>query len=158
MMTDPRRFGRIRLSTDPLNEPPISLLGFDPLFNFPKDKALYEILSRKKAPIKAVLLDQAIFAGVGNWIADEILFQARLAPGRMAKTLSVPEVARLRKSLLSIIRFAVRARADYRKFPDNWLFHHRWGKNNDAETLHGERIIHQTIGGRTTAWVPTVQK
>jgi formamidopyrimidine-DNA glycosylase len=158
MMTDPRRFGRIRLSQDPLGEPPISQLGFDPLFDFPTAAKLHEILSRSKAPIKAVLLDQSVFAGVGNWIADEVLFQARLAPARASKSLSLSEVKRLRTSLLYIIRYAVRARADYRKFPDDWLFHRRWGKAKDAATLHGERIVHQTIGGRTTAWVPAVQK
>ena len=37
-------------------------------------------LARRKAPLKAVLLDQSLFAGVGNWIADEVLYQARLEP------------------------------------------------------------------------------
>ena len=38
-----------------------------------------------------------------------------------------------------------------------WLFHRRWGRNPRAMTRAGERIRHITVGGRTTAWVPTRQ-
>jgi formamidopyrimidine-DNA glycosylase len=67
---DIRRFGRVRLLQDPLGEPPISLLGFDPLIGLPPVAELARHLARRSAPIKAVLLDQSLFAGVGNWIAD----------------------------------------------------------------------------------------
>ena len=53
---------------------------------------------------------------------------------------------------------ACRANADAHNFPADWLFHHRWGRNADAVTTRGEKIIHETIGGRTTAWVPVVQR
>jgi formamidopyrimidine-DNA glycosylase len=159
---DPRRFGRVRLAKDPLHEPPISNLGFDPLFNFPTAKALYEILHKRKAPLKAVLLDQSVFAGVGNWIADEILYQSRLSPYRAAVSLTPKEVSTLRTKLLAIIRFAVKVSADKDHFPDTWLFHHRWSKGaskkNVMLTARGEKISYETVGGRTTAWVRDLQK
>lgn len=37
-------------------------------------------------------------------------------------------------------------------------FHHRWGKNAEARTARGEAIVHIELGGRTTAWVPAVQR
>ncbi len=154
IVTDPRRFGRFRLAEDPISEPPISKLGFDPLGKFPQARELGTILGRRKAPIKAVLLDQKLFAGVGNWIADEALFQAGLSPHRLASRLGSEEIRLLRSKLLTIIRRAVKVGADYERFPRSWLFHSRWGKGKEAMTLRGERIRFDEVGGRTTAWVP----
>ncbi len=157
-MTDPRRFGRIRLAKDPVSEAPISSLGPDPLEEFPSVSKLRETLRSKRSPIKSVLLDQSVFAGVGNWIADEILFQARISPHRSARSLSPTEIKRLRTRTLGIIRKAVDVNADYERFPKSWLFHDRWGKPAEAYTSRGFQIQHDTIGGRTTAWVPALQK
>ncbi len=156
-ITDPRRFGRIRLADNPLAEPPISKLGHDPLIAFPTAPELGKILAKRRAPIKAVLLDQGLFAGVGNWIADEVLYQAKLSPHRLAAKLSAREVARLRTTLLAVIRKSVAVDANYDRYPKTWLFHHRWGKGKDSTTSRKQKIIHDTIGGRTTAWVPSVQ-
>jgi formamidopyrimidine-DNA glycosylase len=153
-MPDARRFGRIRLREDPEAEPPLSELGADPLLAPPSPRELVELLRRRPAPIKAVLLDQRLFAGVGNWIADEVLYQAGLRPDRPASSLGPSEVRKLRARLVAIVRRAVAVDADSDRFPRTWLFHHRWGKSAEARTSRGEKIIHQTIGGRTTAWVP----
>jgi len=81
---DARRLGRVRLRHDPRAEPPVSLLGFDALHELPASRTFHELLHPRKAPIKAVLLDQGFSAGVGNWIADEVLYQARIDPRRRA--------------------------------------------------------------------------
>jgi formamidopyrimidine-DNA glycosylase len=156
--SDPRRFGRIRLLDDPEREPPIALLGPDPLLEPPKARDLGALLARRRAPLKAVLLDQAVFAGVGNWVADEVLYQARLSPLRPAASLDAAEVARLRRALLAVLRRAVAVRADSDRFPRTWLFHTRWGRAEGSTTARGEAIVHATVGGRTTAWVPKRQK
>ncbi len=155
--TDPRRFGRIRLLNDPANEKPISELGMDPLESFPASKKLHLTLSKRKAPIKATLLDQSIFAGVGNWVADEVLFQSKIDPHRRTNHLSVAEVTRLRKVLLAVLKKAISVSADSERYPKNWLFNHRWGKGKNAMTVHGHKIQFDTVGGRTTAWVPEIQ-
>jgi formamidopyrimidine-DNA glycosylase len=157
-MPDPRRFGRIRLQERPLEESPLVELGFDALAGLPSVGDLHRLLGRRQAPLKAVLLDQSVFAGVGNWIADEVLYQARLRPGRRASSLSPAETARLRQRLRAILTRAVAVDADSDRFPKGWLFHRRWGRDRDARTTRGERIIHETIGGRTTAWVPSRQR
>ncbi len=157
-MTNPRRLGRIRLQDDPEHEPPISRLGFDPLLEMPPAAGFTALLARRKAPIKAVLLDQGFAAGVGNWIADEVLYQAGIAPRRLGSDLTADEAKRLRMVLLRVIRRAVDVDAVKERFPADWLFHHRWGRNVDAVTTRGEKIIHETIGGRTTAWVPVAQR
>lgn len=154
--TDPRRFGRMWLADDPWNHPAIQRLGFDPMIDFPSARALAPYLARRKNTIKAVLLDQKLFAGVGNWLADEILYQARISPRRLASSLTATEVRLLRASTLKVIRHAVKVGADYERFPKSWLFHVRWGKAKGARTARG-KIIHEEIGGRTTAWVPKWQ-
>src|SRR5262249_3108444 len=97
-------------------------------------------------------------AGVGNWIADEVLYQARIAPRRAARSLSRDEIRRLRAALRSVVETAVAARADSDRYPKSWLFHHRWGRNAAAVTRRGEQSRHHTVGGRTSAWVPAIQR
>ena len=87
-LADGRRLGRIRLRQDPSTEPPISTLGFDAWRALPTSARFHAMLRERKSPIKAVLLDQSFAAGIGNWIADEVLYQAGIAPKRRASTLS----------------------------------------------------------------------
>jgi formamidopyrimidine-DNA glycosylase len=158
VMADARRLGRIRLRQDPAQEPPISLLGFDAHRALPTLARFRDLVRERAAPLKALLLDQSFAAGVGNWIADEVLYQARLDPRRRAGSLTDPEIARMRGALKRVIGTAVRLSNDSDRYPRGWLFHRRWGRNPRAVTTTGERIRHITVGGRTTAWVPARQR
>jgi len=160
-VADGRRLGRIRLRTDPPTEPPISALGFDAWRALPTPARFHAMLRERKAPIKAVLLDQSFAAGIGNWIADEVLYQAGIAPKRKAATLTTAEARRLRAKIRSVIGLAVRSDSDSDRYPRWWLFHRRWGHRRGgppATTVRGEHIRHETVAGRTTAWVPSVQR
>jgi formamidopyrimidine-DNA glycosylase len=156
---DARRLGRVRLRHDPRSEPPISLLGFDALNELPSARRLAALFGERSAPVKAVLLDQSFSAGVGNWIADEVLYQAGIDPRQPAHTLTATQIGRLRARLRSILATAVRLGADGDRFPPKWLFHTRWSKRaRHPVTTRGERIRYLTVGGRTTAWVSEVQR
>jgi len=157
VFTDPRRLGRVRLRRNPEGEAPLAGLGFDVLEELPRAPEIVTILARHAAPVKAVLLDQSLFAGVGNWIADEVLYQAGLDPRRPASSLTGEEVGRLRFRLHDIVRRAVAVDADAARFPRTWLFHRRWGRKPGAHTARGEPIVFLTVAGRTTAWVPSRQ-
>jgi formamidopyrimidine-DNA glycosylase len=157
-IADGRRLGRIRLRHDPRAEPPLSGLGFDAFHELPSPAQFHELLTARNAPMKAVLLDQSFAAGVGNWIADEVLYQARIAPKRRASTLTRQESARLRSRLRAILATAIRAGSDGDRFPRTWLFHHRWDHDPLARTASGARLRWETVGGRTTAWAPSVQR
>ena len=88
---DPRRFGRLLLGTEAalIASGTMPRLGPEPIdANFGADD-LYVRLRRRRAPLKAVLLDQSTIAGVGNIYADESLYRARLRPDRMAGGLSL---------------------------------------------------------------------
>ena len=157
-MTDGRRLGRILLRDDPEHELPIARLGFDPLLAMPPPGRFSEMLRARTGNVKSLLLDQSFAAGVGNWIADEVLYQAGIDPRRRASSLTDAEARRVRARLVAIVRRAVRADADDSRYPGTWLFHRRWGRRGDATTARGEPIEHLTIGGRTTAWVPSKQR
>ncbi len=154
--TDARRLGRIRLRQNPRHEPPLDRLGFDALRGLPPPGRFLALTRARGAPVKALLLDQSFAAGVGNWIADEVLYQARIDPRRPARTLSPAEVGRLRAALCAVVTTAVRRGADENRYPRTWLFHTKWG--GTPMTRRGERIRRDRIGGRTTAWVPSRQQ
>ncbi|CAM9735288.1 unnamed protein product [Ectocarpus fasciculatus] len=162
-LTDPRRLSRVRLRAEPEASPPISLLGPDPLTHPLSLETFAAALAKPTAPIKAVLLAQdRVVSGVGNWVADEVCFQACVHPGAACNTLDPEQVAALHARLLSVCREACEARADYTSFPKEWLFHHRWGKGKNSEgaprVSSGHPIIFDVVGGRTTAIVPALQK
>jgi formamidopyrimidine-DNA glycosylase len=157
-LADPRRFGRALLVGDPLREPPVSELGVDPYLDPMPASDFVHALRMRRAPVKAVLLDQSFVAGVGNWIADEIFYQAAIAPHRRAHTLTEIEGRCIHAALLEVVRVAVKANNDERRFPATWLFHHRWGKVKGARTARGEPIRFSVVGGRTTAWVERVTR
>lgn len=158
VMTDARRLGRLLLRDAPREEPPLSRLGFDSLLDLPPPGEFAALLAARSVVIKSLLLDQGFAAGVGNWIADEVLYQARIDPRRRARDLDEREAKRLRSVLRRIVEKAVSVDAESSRYPKSWLFHRRWGRRAEAETARGEAIEHIDIGGRTTAWVPAVQR
>lgn len=163
---DARRLARIRLvqceAAEMRNTSPLKENGPDPVID--KDVLTVEWLSnlmrRKKVPIKALLLDQGNISGVGNWVADEVLYQAKIHPEQYCNTFSVEQTKTLHDSLTGVCTFAVECLADSKKFPEHWLMKYRWDKGKkDSNTLpNGEKIVHLKVGGRTSAIVPSVQK
>ncbi|KAL5635509.1 hypothetical protein ACGC1H_004337 [Rhizoctonia solani] len=161
---DARRLARIRLAHDPLKEHPISELGFDPILSMPELKEFKTMALKRTCPVKALLLDQSFSAGVGNWVADEILFQSRIHPEQRASTLSDVQLQTMYDQTKSVCETAVAVNADSSLFPKHWLFQYRWGKGEKNKTdmilPNGEKakIKWLTVGGRTSALVEQLQK
>ncbi|HEY1583929.1 MAG TPA: DNA-formamidopyrimidine glycosylase family protein [Chthoniobacterales bacterium] len=110
-----------------------------------------------RAPIKAVLLLQSGFPGVGNWMADEILWRAEVAPQRKAGTLSADELAALWRNVRFVARAALRTIGkDNSEPPRTWLLHERWHADGKCPR-HRTKLRRATVGGRTTAWCPRCQ-
>ncbi|XP_050884460.1 formamidopyrimidine-DNA glycosylase isoform X2 [Lathyrus oleraceus] len=154
--TDKRRFAKVRLLKDPTSVPPISELGPDALFEPMTLDEFTGRLHKKKTEIKALLLDQSYISGIGNWVADEVLYQARIHPQQSASSLSGENCSTLYECIKEVIQFAVGVDADCSRFPLEWLFHFRWGKKPGK--ISGKEINFITAGGRTTAYVPELQK
>ncbi|WIA32132.1 hypothetical protein OEZ86_002982 [Tetradesmus obliquus] len=157
---DARRFGKVRLvDGDPAACEAITKLGWDPLLALPSLEQFGTALAAKAkgaARLKPLLLDQSFCAGVGNWVADEVLWQARLHPEQLLSELQPQHVEALHAALQHVVQVAVAANADSSKFPEDWMFHIRWGKK--AGTLAGHKIDHITVGSRTSCYVPALQK
>ena len=121
---------------------------------------LAALLRRKKVPVKALLLDQANLSGVGNWVGDEVLYQARIHPEQYSNTFDDEQVKQLHNALMHVCTTAVETLADSKMFPEDWIMKYRWNKGKkDANVLpNGEKIVHLKVGGRTSAIVPSRQK
>ncbi|OAK54666.1 formamidopyrimidine-DNA glycosylase [Rhodococcoides kyotonense] len=140
---DKRRLGRVRL------EPDIDALGPDAA-EISRDD-FRERIGSSAAPVKARLLDQAVIAGIGNLLADDILWQCALSPSRRAKTLTTDELDELRVVLRRAIRAAIRKggvhTAEIIPF-----------RKVDATCPRcGSPMARGTVGGRTTWWCSNEQ-
>jgi len=102
---DPRKFGRMRLVKD--SNTITSKLGPEPLESDFTPQVLAQRLSKRKAPIKAILLDQHFIAGIGNMYADEALFASRIHPLRSGNSLSPDEVERLHQAIQQVLWSAI---------------------------------------------------
>jgi formamidopyrimidine-DNA glycosylase len=142
-LRDKRRLGRVRLDPD--------LDGVGPDAATIGREAFRARVGRGTAPLKARLMDQRVLAGVGNLLADEALWRARLDPQRPAGDLTPGELDRLRRELRAAVRSAVRlggvhtGRLIQHRRPDGRCPRCR------AELRRG------TVGGRTTWWCPREQ-
>ncbi|MGD9986509.1 Fpg/Nei family DNA glycosylase [Pseudonocardia sp.] len=135
---DKRRLGRVRL------DPDIDALGPDA--EHITAAQLRERLGRSHAPLKARLLDQKVLAGVGNLLADETLWQARLSPSRPSDELDRSEVNRLHRSL----RRALRAATANGGVHTGRVIEHRHADGTCPRC--GAPMVHGTVGGRSTWW------
>jgi formamidopyrimidine-DNA glycosylase len=142
-LRDKRRLGRALLAPDFSHVgPDAAEVGRD---------AFRTRVGRGSAPIKARLLDQGAIAGIGNLLADEILWRARLDPRRAAGDLSLEELDRLRRELRAATRSAIRLGGAH----TGDLIAHR--KRGGRCPRCGTALERATVGGRTTFWCPVCQ-
>jgi formamidopyrimidine-DNA glycosylase len=108
-------------------------------------------VGRGTAPIKARLLDQGVLAGIGNLLADEGLWRARLSPRRAAGELSEEELDRLRRELRAAVRSAIRLGGVH---TGDVIGERRAG---GVCPRCGGELARGVVGGRTTYWCPACQ-
>ena len=159
VFTDSRQFGRVRFhhGTDEpdwwkSDAPEINSGEFD-------QKFVDQFLDRhQKAPVKAALLMQNGFPGIGNWMADEILWRAKVLPSKRIRKLSAHEHAELFRATKFVVRRSLETLGtDFSDPPRNWLIHQKW-KRDGVCPIHRTPLRHATVAGRTTAWCPRCQK
>ena len=161
VFTDPRMFGRIlyEVVAGPAGLP-AWLRGLPPevLSEAFTPAHMNAFLDRRaRAPIKAVLLMQEAFPGVGNWMADEILWRARIRPATQAGAIGLEKRIELFDTLKAVCADAMRVIApDWGSPPDDWLFNHRW-KDGGLCPQTGKPLRREKLAGRTTCWSPAWQ-
>ncbi len=159
VFSDPRLFGRVLFhhgTTEPTwwTRLPPALTSAE----FTLERTREFLHRRARSSMKGVLLQQEFFIGIGNWMADEILWRARIHPARPAGSLIEGEVRDIWKTVRFVCRGALRIVAkDYSDPPPSWLFRHRW-KAGGRCPKDGTALQRATIGGRTTAWCATCQE
>lgn len=104
--TDPRRFGRMALVLESASDTILGQLGLDALEA--SENEFRSRLAGRRARIKALLLDQGVFRGMGNIYTDESLWRARIHPARLGASLKHEEVARLYRAVQKVLREAIR--------------------------------------------------
>lgn len=167
VFNDPRMFGRVLFYSG--KTPPAWWTRIAPSILSKQFTivAVAQFLKRRgRAPIKAVLLMQERFPGVGNWMADEILWRAAIHPRQLAGSLTPTQIKALLAACQKVCRLALDTIAGKGKYlpselnvhiPKTWLFRHRW-RMGGTDPLTGTKLAHATIGGRTTCWSPARQK
>jgi formamidopyrimidine-DNA glycosylase len=161
---DPRKFGRIRLADSAAAHQAAKKIGPDALAITAAE--LQAKLSRRKTLLKPLLLDQGLLAGLGNWIVDEVLFQAKIHPERLGSSLTEKEPKALHTAIQLVLTTAIAHEANYRNFPKSFLIHAReWDDpatpGSDAHTFcprHPKvKIEKYYVGGRATYICPKCQ-
>ena len=123
---DPRKFGHLWLVSEPAKALPD--LGPEPLSREFTAETLWNKLQNRSAPIKALLLEQSVAAGLGNLYVDESLFNAGIHPCCGAATLSLDEITRLRNSIVRALKSAIDIydREREKQWPDPPSALHTW--------------------------------
>ena len=143
-MRDPRRLGAVELDPDE------ERLGVDAL-----DLTLAQlraIVSRSRAPLKAVLMDQTRIAGLGNLLVDEALWRAGLDPERPADTLDAAEQVRLRRAISNTLRVLGRRGGSH---TGDLMASRVPGGHCPRD---GTPLLRRTVGGRTSYSCPLHQR
>ena len=78
-----------------------------------------------------MLLDQANISGIGNWVGDEIMYNAKMHPEQYANTLSDDQIKKLHKSIHYICDTACELLADSEKFPEDWFIQASVGQRKE---------------------------
>jgi formamidopyrimidine-DNA glycosylase len=166
-LNDPRRFGSLDLvATDRLSEfEPFRRMGPEPLDDGFSLDYLHHALAGRAAPIKALLLDQRIVAGLGNIYVCEALHLAGIAPGRAGGRIAAGRLAKLVDAIKTVLLAAIEAGGstlrDYAR-PDGELgyFSKQWrvyGREGEACGC-GAPIRRRAEGGRSTFYCSTCQR
>jgi formamidopyrimidine-DNA glycosylase len=167
VLNDARRFGSVDLvpSAELESWPPFAALGPEPLEPDFNPDQLLAALDGRTAPIKAMLLDQRIVAGLGNIYVCEALHMARIAPSRTARSLSRPRLERLVAAIRSVLIAAIEAGGsslrDYAR-PSGELgyFSKQWrvyGREGEACAC-GAVIRRRSDSGRSSFFCPRCQR
>jgi formamidopyrimidine-DNA glycosylase len=164
---DPRRFGLVDWLApgDEAEDPSLSSLGVEPL-ELGLETVLPPLMRSRRAPLKSLLLDQRLVAGVGNIYAVEALWRARIHPRRAGWRTATVRLERLARAVQEVLAAAIdQGGTTLRDFagPDGESGYFAvnlnvYGRQGEPCGRCGTTIKAEVIGGRTTAWCPTCQR
>ncbi|MEP9357586.1 bifunctional DNA-formamidopyrimidine glycosylase/DNA-(apurinic or apyrimidinic site) lyase [Sphingomonas sp. KR3-1] len=165
-LNDPRRFGSVDLvpTAELAAWPAFAALGPEPLGPDFTAAHLARVFKGRVAPVKALLLDQRVVAGLGNIYVCEALYLARISPVREAGTISKAQLEKLVTAIREVLESAIAAGGstirDYARpdgelgyFAKEWRVYGREGEPCGCGGLVERRVD----SGRSTFWCPKCQ-
>ena len=164
--TDPRNFGTIRI-TDSIEETRRKVRGVGPKhLNDEISNELFRerLMKKPNSTLAEVLMNQSLIGGIGNYIKAEVLYRARLSPNRKVNELSEEDFSNLNRYTKEVVETSFDNRgASIRTYAD---MNGESGEFVDFFKVYGRRyceagyevVRELTSDGRTTHWVPQLQK
>ncbi len=164
LFRDVRKFGKVRWLKPGSAEPRLNKLGVDALEI--TGQHLFEKIRKRSAPVKTVLLDQGVLAGVGNIYADEALFISKIRPLTAARELGKAQVDLLASNIRSILSRSIKlggsSISDYLHpdgqsgaFQQTFLV---YGREGEPCTKCQQLIVRDVLGQRSTHYCPRCQR
>lgn len=115
----------------------------------------YESIINRKVAIKKILMNQSICAGIGNWMADDILYQTKIHPELKTHLLNKDKLKNVFDKMHYVIETAIKLEAHYIDFPEHFLIHRR---EKEADCFYADGKIEKIlVGGRATYYSPKWQ-
>ncbi len=166
LYNDQRKFGQLRVVTDLSQIKHFSILGPEPLTPEFTIELIHKAFKKSKRPIKNLLLDHTVVAGIGNIYACEILFRSRLSPERQAHRITSKEAALIHRHIREVLQEAIRHRgSSMRNYRDALG---KKGKFNELLSVYARQgqpcvqcqqlIVRITQAGRSTFYCRHCQK
>ena len=164
-LVDPRRFATLWLM-DTAEEGRITgKLGPEPLSPEFTPEVLANIVDKRKVPIKPLLMDQDVVAGLGNIYADEVLFEAGVHPARTASSLSGDEIGRLHCAIRTALERGIRNRGTtvvnyqdaYGRPGNNQFYLNVYNRSKKPCPRCGTPIQRMQLRGRVAHYCPHCQ-
>lgn len=165
--TDPRRFGALLWTTDPPEQHPLlQRLGPEPLGADFNGDYLYGVAQNSRRPVKLLIMDSHIVAGVGNIYANEALFKAKIHPLRAANKISLRRYQRLVVTIRQVLTAAIaQGGTTLRDFSGSdgkpgyfQLSLQVYGRTGATCGQCGATIKHQRLGQRSTYYCHRCQR
>jgi len=167
---DPRTFGEMFVTTPEELENQVDELkhlGIDPLETAMSWEYFGQVVAQRHAKLKPMLMDQKVFAGIGNIYSDEILFTAGLRWDRMSDSLSAQEIRRLYRAVIETLQDAVKYRGstlddngylDLFGKPGDYREHHKvYAREGEACRRCRRPLVKQRVGGRSSFFCEACQ-
>ncbi len=163
---DVRKFGKMKLLDKDryMSDASLKKLGKEP-FTMTKED-LYNLINKSNKPIKELILDQSVVAGLGNIYADEVLFLSKINPKRVGKNVSIDECDKIIKNSVTVLNKAIELGGS--TIRSYHFGNHVDGKFQNVLNVYGKKgekcpncgciIEKTTVGGRGTHYCPNCQK
>ena len=154
--TDPRRFGRLLVV--PGDIPEWQALGRDPLSEGIDEAHLAQVMKKRRSAVKVVLMDQSLLPGVGNIIATEALFRARIDPRAPSRSMNERDVHAIAKALDATIRRMLAYDEAILEDPEAEAPFRVYGHAGEPCPRCGKKLRRLIVGGRGTTFCAGCQR